>query len=339
MTTIRSIQVPEAGGPFTLVDRDLPEPGRGQVRIAVEACGVCHTDAAFIHGAFPGMTFPIVPGHEIAGRIDSLGEEVEGWSVGDRVAVGWFGGHCSTCAACRAGDFIHCAQMQVPSWAYPGGFAEAMVAPTSALARIPDGLSAVDAAPMGCAGVATFNALRHSPARAGDLVAVLGVGGLGHLGVQFAAKSGFEVVAIARGADKEAAARELGAHHYIDSTAGEVSAALQALGGASVVLATAANADAMSATIDGLRPRGELVVLGATPEPIQAGPFSLVMGSRRVSGHPSGTAADVEDTLRFAALQGIRPLTETLPLEDAENAFKRMMSGDARFRMVLTTGN
>jgi alcohol dehydrogenase len=338
MSTIRSIQVPEPGGPFTLVEGEQREPDRGQVRLTVEACGICLTDAAFVHGGFPGMTFPIVPGHEVAGRIDAIGADVEGWEVGQRVTVGWFGGHCGTCRPCREGDFIHCAQMQVPSWAYPGGFAESMVAPASALARIPDALSAVDAAPMGCAGVATFNALRHSPARPGDLVAVLGIGGLGHLGVQFAAKSGFEVVAIARGAEKESAARELGAHHYIDSTTGEVAGALQALGGASVVLATAANADAMSATVDGLRPRGELIVLGATPEPIAAGPFSLIMGSRRISGHPSGTAADVEDTLKFAALQGIRPLTETAPLEEAETAFKRTLSGDARFRMVLTTG-
>ncbi len=338
MSTIRSIQVAEPGAPFELIDRDLPEPGRGQVRVAVEACGICHTDAYFIHGGFPGMNFPIVPGHEIAGRVDVIGTDVEGWSAGERIAVGWFGGHCGSCSSCRAGEFIHCANLQVPSYAYPGGFAEAMLAPVSALARIPDALSATDAAPMGCAGVATFNALRRGPARAGDLVAVLGLGGLGHLAVQFAAKSGFEVVAIARGGEKEAVARELGAHHYLDSTAGKIAAGLQSLGGAAVVLATAVNADVMSASIEGLRPRGELTVLGAVGEAIQAGPFSLIPAARRIAGHPSGTSADVEDTMKFAALQGIRPLTQTAPLEDVDAAFKQMMSGDARFRMVLTTG-
>ena len=338
MTTIRSAQVTEPGGPFRIVEGELPEPGRGQVRITVEACGVCRSDSAFVDAAFPGVTFPLVTGHEIAGRIDVLGDDVEGWSPGQRVAVGWFGGNCGTCRACREGDFIHCERIQVPGWAYPGGFSEAVVVPATALARIPDSMTAVEAAPMGCAGVATFNSLRRSPARPGDLVAVLGLGGLGHLAVQFAGKLGFETVAIARGAGKAESAGRLGAHHYIDSTSGDVAKQLQALGGATVVLATAGSSEAMSATIDGLRPRGELVVLGADPEPIQVSPFQLIATSRTVHGHPSGTARDVEETLHFAALTGVRPITETRPLDEVDDAYQRMLSGDARYRMVLVTG-
>ncbi|WP_234945142.1 alcohol dehydrogenase [Anaeromyxobacter sp. Fw109-5] len=336
MPKFRSVQVSEPGGTFRFVERDLPRPGRGQARIAVEACGVCRTDSAFINGAFPNVPFPLVPGHEIAGRIDALGEDVEHWRVGERVAVGWFGGHCGTCVPCREGDLIHCEMIQVPGWAYPGGYAEAMVVPASALAHVPDAFSAVEAAPMGCAGVATFNALRRSAARPGDLVAVLGVGGLGHLGVQFAAKLGFETVAIARGSEIAETAKKLGVHHYIDGDAGDVPAKLQKLGGAKVVLATASSAKAMSATIDGLRHNGELLVLGATPEPIEVSPFQLIATSRTVHGHPSGTARDVEETLRFAALAGIRPMTEVRPLEEVDAAYKRLMAGDARFRMVLT---
>lgn len=338
MPTIRSAQVAEPGGQFSIVERELPEPGRGHVRITVEACGVCRSEAAFINAAFPDVPFPLIPGHEIAGRIDAVGDSVEGWAIGERVAVGWFGGNCGICLACREGDFIHCERLQVPGWAYPGGYSEAVVVPSSALARIPDAISAVEAAPMGCAGVATYNSLRHSAAGSGDLVAVLGLGGLGHLGVQFANKLGFETVAIARGSDKAVTATELGAHHYIDSTAGDVAKQLQALGGAKVVLATAANSAAMSATIDGLRHNGELIVLGATPEPIEVSPFQIISTSRTVHGHPSGTARDVEETLRFAALTGIRPMTEALPLEEVDAAYKRMMSGEANFRMVLTTG-
>ncbi|NBE93078.1 zinc-binding dehydrogenase [Nonomuraea sp. KC401] len=336
--TVRAAQVTEPGGAFDVVERELPEPRRGHVRLTVEACGVCRSDAAFVNAAFPDVPFPLVTGHEIAGRVEAAGEDVEDWNVGDRVAVGWFGGNCGTCPACRRGDFIHCARMQVPGWAYPGGYAEAVVVPVSALARIPDELSAAEAAPMGCAGVTTFNALRHSAAGPGDLVAVLGVGGLGHLGVQFANKLGFETVAVARGADKADAAKRFGAHHYIDSTAGDVAGQLQALGGAKVVLATAASSAAMGAAIDGLGDNGELIVLGATPEPIQVSPFQLISSSRTVHGHPSGTARDVEETLRFAALTGIRPMTETRPLDDVAAAYDRMMSGDARYRMVLTTG-
>ena len=336
MPMIRSAQVSEPGGPFRIVERELPEPGRGQVRVTVEACGVCRTDAAFVGAAFPGVPFPLVPGHEIAGRIDAVGDGVEDWPAGTRVAVGWFGGNCGVCRGCREGDFIHCERIQVPGWAYPGGYAEAVVVPATALARIPDSITAVEAAPMGCAGVATFTALRRSRARAGDLVAVLGLGGLGHLGVQFAAALGFETVVVARGAGKADAAKQFGAHHYVDSTAGDVAGQLQALGGARVVLATAGDSAAMSATVDGLRPGGELVVVGADPQPIQVSPFQLISTSRSVHGHPSGTARDVEETLRFAALTGVRPVTQTRPLAEAGAAYQQMFAGEARYRMVLT---
>ena len=335
--TIRAAQVAEPGGPFSIVERELPEPARGHVRVAVEACGVCGSDAAFVNAMFPNVTFPLTCGHEIAGRVDAIGDGVEAWSLGERVAVGWFGGNCGTCLACREGDFIHCQNIQVPSWAYPGGYADAVVVPQSALARIPDAFTAADAAPMGCAGVATYNSLRHSAAGSGDLVAVLGLGGLGHLGVQFANKLGFETVAIARGEDKADLAQQLGAHHYLDSTRSDVSAQLQALGGAKVVLATAGNSAAMSATIDGLRHNGELLVVGADAAPIEVSPFQIIATSKTVHGHPSGTARDVEETLRFAALTGIRPMVETRPLEEAAEAYERMLSGAARFRMVLTT--
>jgi alcohol dehydrogenase len=338
MTTIRSAQVASAGGPFELVERDLPEPGDNQVRVTVEACGICHADAGFVQGHFPGVQFPLVTGHEIAGRVDAVGDRVLDWKVGDRVGVGWFGGHCGHCLPCRQGDFIHCQNLQVPGWAYPGGYSDAVVVPSNALARIPAELSAADAAPMGCAGVTMYNALRRSAAVPGDLVAILGIGGLGHLGIQFAAKLGFETVAIARGEDKKQAATQLGAHHYVDSTTENVATALQALGGAKVILATAANADAMTSAIDGLTHRGELIVLGAVPEPIKVSPLQLIMGSKTIHGHPSGTASDVEETLAFAALTGIRPVIEEVPLEQAGAAFDRMLSGNARFRMVLTTG-
>lgn len=338
MSTIRSAQIAEAGGAFGLVTGQTPEPGRGEVRLAVEAVGVCHTDHYFVNGGYP-VEWPAVFGHEIAGRIDALGEGVDGWTVGERVAVGWFGGNCGTCGSCRGGDFIHCAEVKVPGWHYAGGYADATVVPVSALARIPEGLSAVDAAPMGCAGVATFNSLRRSVARPGDLVAVLGIGGLGHLGVQFATKMGFEVAAIARGDGKAELARRLGAHHYLDSTAVDVSAELQRLGGAKVVLATAMSSAAMSAAIDGLAPGGELLVVGATPEPIEVSPFQILPTSRTIHGHPSGTAKDVEDTMRFAALTGVRPMTETYGLDEIGAGYDRMLSGKARFRVVLTTGD
>ena len=338
MSTMRAIQIANKGGPLELVTRPLPEPGRGEVRVKVQACGVCHSDSISEEGLFPTVRYPITPGHEIAGVIDAVGEGVIGWAVGQRVGVGWFGGHCGRCEPCRRGDLIDCRNLRIPGVTYDGGYAEAMVAPADALALIPDELSPAEAAPLLCAGVTTFNALRESGARPGDLVAILGVGGLGHLGVQFAAKLGFETVAIARGDDKADAAKKFGAHHYIDGNAGDVANRLQSLGGAKVVLATAANSDAMSAVIDGLRHNGELIVLGAMPEPIQVSPFQLIATSKSVHGHPSGTARDVEETLRFAALTGVRPMTETRPLDEVDAAYTRMMSGDARYRMVLTTG-
>ncbi|MFJ7195457.1 MULTISPECIES: alcohol dehydrogenase [unclassified Streptomyces] len=335
----RAAQATAAGGPFEIVERAVARPGPGHVRVAVDACGVCHSDALFVEAMLPGVRFPVVPGHEIAGRIAELGEGTQSaWQVGDRVAVGWFGGSCGHCTPCRRGDFVVCVNLKVPGWAYDGGYAESVTVPADALARIPEALEATDAAPIGCAGVTTFNGLRRSAARPGDLVAVLGIGGLGHLGVQYAAAMGFETVAIARGAAKADFARELGAHHYIDSTADTgVADALQALGGARVVLATAANSAAITATVEGLAPRGELVVIGADPEPLGISPNQLLMSGKVVRGHPSGTAQDVQDTLAFSALHGIRPMTETVPLDDAEAAYQKMMSGAARFRMVLTT--
>ena len=341
MTSMRVAQVAEPGGRFEIVERELPQPGPGQVRIAVEASGVCRSDVGFVQNALPGVHFPLVTGHEVAGRIDALGESrggmdsLEGWEVGERVEVGWFGGHCGHCLPCREGDFITCENLQVPGWAYDGGYATHLVAPVNALARIPDALSPVEAAPLGCAGVTTFNALRHSAARPGDLVAVLGVGGLGHLGVQYASKLGFETVAIARGGDKEQLALQLGADHYIDSAVGEPAEALQALGGARVVLATAADSATMSATVDGLSRRGQLIVLGVSPKPLRISPLQLILDARSVHGHPSGTAQDVEDTLAFSALSGVRPMTEVAPLSEVNEAFARMLSGAARFRMVL----
>ncbi|MFD4584609.1 MULTISPECIES: alcohol dehydrogenase [unclassified Streptomyces] len=341
MSTYRVAQVAAAGGPFEIVEREVPQPGPRHVRIAVEACGICHSDAFFVTAALPGVTFPEVPGHEIAGRIEALGEGIEdwGWQIGDRVAVGWFGGSCGHCTPCRQGDFIVCENLKVPGWAYDGGFAESVIAPVDALARIPDSLTAADAGPMACAGVTTYNGLRRSPARPGDLVAVLGIGGLGHLAVKYAVAMGFETVAIARGADKADFSKQLGAHHYVDSTAGtSVADALQSLGGAKVVLATASNSAAITATVDGLSPRGELVVIGADPEALGINPVQLLMSGRVVRGHPSGTAQDVQDTMEFSALHGIRPTIETVPLSQADEAYRKMLSGGARFRMVLTTG-
>lgn len=340
MDTYRAAQVDTANGPFSIVEREVPRPGPGHVRLAVEACGICHSDDFFVSGGMPGVRFPLVPGHEVAGRVEELGEGAgsHGWNVGDRVTVGWFGGSCGHCTPCRQGDFIVCDTLKVPGWAYDGGFAETMIAPVDALARIPDALTAVDAGPMACAGVTTYNGLRRSSARPGDLVAVLGIGGLGHLGVQYAAAMGFETVAIARGADKAEFAERLGAHHYVDSTAAvPVAEALQSLGGAKVVLATAGHSDAIAATADGMTHRGELVVIGATPEPLGISPFQLILRGRTVRGHPSGTAQDVQDTMAFSALHGIRPVAETVPLGEADAAYRKMLAGTARFRMVLTT--
>lgn len=340
MSTYRVAQVMAAGGPFELVEREVPAPGPGQVRIAVEACGICHSDALFVNAALPGVTFPVVPGHEIAGRVEELGDGVQdrGWQVGDRVAVGWFGGSCGHCRQCRQGDFVVCPSLKVPGWAYDGGFGEKVIAPVDALARIPDALAASDAGPMACAGVTVFNGLRRSSARSGDRVAVLGLGGLGHLAVQYAVALGYETVGIARGAEKADFAKRLGAHHYVDSTSGTpVAEALQSLGGVNVVLATAGNSEAITATVDGLAPRGELVVIGADTEPMGINPAQLLLAARVVRGHPSGTSQDVEDTMAFSALHGIRPMTETVPLGDANEGYQKMLAGKARFRMVLTT--
>ncbi|MGW7638242.1 alcohol dehydrogenase catalytic domain-containing protein [Streptomyces decoyicus] len=326
--------------PFEIVERKVPQPGPGHVRVAVDTCGICHSDSVFVNAEFPGVTFPLVPGHEIAGRIEALGEGTQdsGWQVGDRVAVGWFGGACGHCTPCRQGDFVVCENLKIPGWSYDGGYADVVIAPTDALARIPDALAAADAAPLACAGVTTYNGLRRSSARPGDLVAVLGIGGLGHLGVQYAAAMGFETVAIARGAAKADFARQLGAHHYLDSTADTpVADALQSLGGAKVVLATAANSDAITATVDGLRPRGELVVIGADPKPLGISPNQLLMAGKILRGHPGGTAQDTQDTMAFSALHGIRPMTEIVPLDQTDEAYRKMLSGAARFRMVVTT--
>ncbi|HLL65393.1 MAG TPA: alcohol dehydrogenase catalytic domain-containing protein [Micromonosporaceae bacterium] len=339
MATMRVAEVAEPGTRFELVDRDLPEPAAGQVRVTVEACGICHSDAVLANGWLPGTTFPVVPGHEIAGRVAAVGAGVNHWQVGQRVGVGWFGGACGHCPRCRGGDAITCPSLQIPGLAYPGGFADAVVVPADALAAIPDELTAVEAAPLMCAGVTTYNALRHSVAAPGDTVAILGLGGLGHLGVQYAAKLGFRTVAIARGAHKEQFARDLGAHHYIDSTAQDVAAALTSLGGARVVLATVTAADAMSAAAGGLSARGQLVIVGASTEPLQITPLQLIFGSQSVVGHASGTARDSEETLAFSVLTGVRAMTETVPLPEVSTGFDRMLSGEARFRAVLTTGN
>jgi D-arabinose 1-dehydrogenase-like Zn-dependent alcohol dehydrogenase len=338
MTATRVVQVATPGKGLELVERELPQVARGEVLVRVEACGVCHSDAFTIEGWMPDIAYPRVPGHEIAGRIEAVGEGVEPWEVGQRVGVGWFGGHCGHCDPCRRGDLISCVNGQVPGIAYDGGYADHVVVPQSALASIPDDLAAVDAAPLLCAGITTFNALRASCARPGDLVAILGIGGLGHLGVQFARRMGFETVAIARGSGKKEQALALGAHHYIDSTASAVGEALQALGGAQTILATVTAPDAMSAAVTGLRPRGRMVVVGASAEPMQIPPFALIPGSTGVVGHASGTSKDSEDTMRFAVLHDVRPTIETFPLEHAADGYARMMSGDARFRVVLTTG-
>ncbi len=337
MAKMRAVQISHANGPLELVERDIPEPGPEQVRIKVEACGICHSDAFTKEGIFPGIRYPIVPGHEIAGHIDAVGPGVTPWQTGQRVGVGWHGGHCRRCEPCRRGDFINCRNLKIPGISYDGGYAEYLVAPAEALALIPDDLEAERAAPLLCAGITTYNALRNSGARAGDLVGILGIGGLGHLGVQFAAKMGFETVAIARGRDKEALARKLGAQHYLDSKAQNVAAELTRLGGARVILATVTSAKAMSAVIGGLGVNGKLLVVGASADPIEVSPVQLISARRSIQGWPSGTAIDSEDTLAFSVMSGVRPMIETMPLERAAAAYERMMSGNARFRMVLTT--
>ncbi|HTW53573.1 MAG TPA: alcohol dehydrogenase [Stellaceae bacterium] len=337
MAKMRAVQVARAGGPLELVEREVPEPARGEVRVRTEACGVCHSDSLTVEGQWPGLTFPRIPGHEIAGVIDAIGDGVVGdWRVGQRVGVGWFGGNCGHCEPCRRGWLIDCRYLRIPGISYDGGYAEAVVAPASALAAIPDELSDAEAAPLLCAGVTTFNALRRSGAMPGDVVAILGIGGLGHLGVQFANKLGFRTVAIARGADKEGLARKLGAHHYIDNATEDVAVALNRLGGARAVLATVTSAKAMTPVIEGLAVHGRLIVIGIDAEPIEVTSLQLIGASRSIVGHAAGASIDSQDTLAFSALSGVRPMIETLPLARAPEAYARMMRGDARFRMVLT---
>lgn len=335
MSTHRAVHVAAAGEPLTLTDVETTSPSRDHVRIDVAACGVCGTDHVVVNGGFPGLTWPVTPGHEIAGTVAQVGDGVEDFAVGDRVEVGWFGGNCNRCVPCRKGYFMQCERLQIPSWHYPGGYSESVTVPATALARIPDALSFVEAAPLGCAGVTTFNALRGTRAIAGDLVAVLGIGGLGHLGVQFAHAMGFETVAIARGAGRADAARELGAHHYIDSNDADVASALKKLGGAAVVLATAANSAAMAATVGGLGPKGELVIVGVTPDHLPISPLDLINAGLSVTGHPSGTARDVEETMAFAVQTGVRAVVEERHLAQAAEAYEAMDTGKARYRMVL----
>ncbi|HEY7054262.1 MAG TPA: alcohol dehydrogenase catalytic domain-containing protein [Mycobacterium sp.] len=336
MATHQAVQVESTGAALQLVEVETDAPGRDHVRIDVAACGVCGTDRAIVNGAFPGTAFPLTPGHEIAGTIAELGEGVEAFAVGDRVGVGWFGGCCNHCTQCRQGRFIHCENGQIPSLQYPGGYAQSVIVPANALARIPDELAFVDAAPLGCAGVTTYNALRHTSARPGDRVAVLGIGGLGHLGVQWARAMGFETVAIARGKDKEADAVDLGAHHFVDSTAGDVGQALQGLGGVVAILATAGNSQAIGQTVGGLAPRGQLVIVGVSADPLPISPAQLIQPALSISGHPSGTAREVEETMHFAVLSGVRARIEEYPLADAADAYAAMERGRARYRGVLT---
>jgi D-arabinose 1-dehydrogenase-like Zn-dependent alcohol dehydrogenase len=336
MPRMKAAQVIGPNKGFEIVERDVPDPKPRQVRIKVQACGVCHSDVFTVTGAFPGIQYPRVPGHEVVGIIDAVGAEVPDWKTGARVGVGWHGGHCGHCSSCRRGDFITCKEGQVPGISYDGGYAEYMIAPFEALASVPEELTSADAAPLLCAGITTFNSLRHSGAGPGDLVAVLGIGGLGHLGVQFARKMGFRTVAIARGADKALLAKRLGAHIYIDSTTQNAAEELTKLGGARVILATVTDAKSMSSVIAGLGVDGKLVVLGASAESIEVPPLLMIGPRRSVSGWPSGTAPDSEDTLAFSVLSDVRPMIETFPLAKAPEAYQRMMSGKARFRVVLT---
>ena len=336
MAKMKAVLVPEAGADFEIVEREIPQPGAGQVRIRVQACGVCHSDVITKDGLFPWIADPRVPGHEVAGVIDEVGAGVTQWKKGQRVGVGWHGGQDGTCLACRRGDFVNCANVKICGISYDGGYAEYMVAPVEALAQMPESLDVAEAAPLMCAGITTFNALRHSGALPCDLVAIQGVGGLGHLGIQFAAKFGHRVAAVGRGPGNAALAKKLGAHVYIDSSATNAAAELQKLGGARVILATAPSGKAMSALIDGLGTNGTMVVIGATPEPIEVSPFQLILGKKRIQGWAAGIPTDSEDTLRFAEMTGVRPMIEKYPLARAGEAYARMLSGKAEFRVVLT---
>jgi len=329
-------QISKPGAEFEIVEREIPEAGAGHVRIKVQACGVCHSDVLTKEGLFPGLQYPRVPGHEIAGVIDEVGAGVSAWKKGQRVGVGWHGGHDNTCRECRRGDFRNCQNVKVAGISYDGGYQQYMIAPIEALVAIPDGLNDVEAAPLLCAGITTYNALRNSGAMPGDLVAVQGIGGLGHLGVQFANKFGYKTVAIGRGPDNAVLAKKLGANLYIDSQATNAAEELQKLGGARVIMATAPSSKAMSALIDGLGPNGKLIVVGASFDPIEVMPAQLIFGSKTIQGWAAGTPAASEDTLHFAELTGVRPMIETYPLERAGEAYARMMSGKAEFRVVLT---
>jgi D-arabinose 1-dehydrogenase-like Zn-dependent alcohol dehydrogenase len=337
MAVMRVAQVSRPKGPFEIVERPVPEPGAGAVRIRVRACGICHSDSLTKEGLFPGIQFPRVPGHEVAGVIDKVGPGVPGWEPGQEVGVGWNGGYCGTCDPCRRGEFFACVRGQITGITYDGGYAEYMVAPASAVARMPAGLPPAEAAPLMCAGLTTFNALRNSGARPGDVVAVLGLGGLGHLGVQYAAKMGFHTVGIARGKDKEPLARQLGASAYIDNQAQDPAAELQKLGGARAILATATSGEAMSAVQGGLAVNGTLLVIGAV-ESMQVSPLFLLSGCRSVKGWYSGTSIDSQDTLAFSKRTGVRSMNETYPFERVGEGYDRMLSGKARFRVVLTIG-
>ena len=333
---MKAMQISEPGSDFELVEKDIPTPSENEVLIKVEACGICHSDQFTKEGAMPGIEYPRVPGHEVIGTVQEMGDDVALWDEGQRVGVGWHGGHCFECEPCRRGDFINCENAQVTGIHYDGGYAEYLVAPAEAVAGVPDELSSEEAAPLLCAGITTFNALRNSNLGPGDLVAVQGIGGLGHLAVQYANKFGCEVVAISRGTDKKELAEDLGAHHFIDAKAQDAAEELQKLGGAKVILATAPNSEAMSSVVDGLGRDGRMMVVGATMDPIEVSPMQLIMGRKGVEGWPSGDATGSEDTLKFSALQGIAPKIETYPLEEANEAYDRMINNEARFRVVLT---
>jgi len=339
MPKMRAVQVSKAGGPFEMVEREIPQPGPRQVRVKVQACGLCHSDSLTKEGHWPGITYPRVPGHEVAGVIDAIGPDVPQWKVGQRVGIGWLGSYCGYCESCRRGSFVTCANQKITGITMDGGYEDYVLVPFEGLALIPNEISPVEAGPLMCAGITTFNSLRNSGARGGDTVAVLGIGGLGHLGVQFASKMGFRTIAIARGKEKEPLAKELGAQHYIDSAATDPAAELQKLGGARIILATATSAQAMAATIGGLSLDGRLIVLGADFTPMQLNAVSFIGKRSGLYGWPSGSSIDSEDTMRFSAMTGVRPMIETFPLEKAQEAYDRMMSNKARFRVVITTGS
>ncbi len=337
MAKMRAVQVPGPGKPFELVEKEMPSPKRGCVRVKVQACGVCHSDSFTKEGLFPGIQYPRVPGHEIAGVIDALGEDAGNWKVGQRVGIGWHGGHCKVCSSCRRGDFMTCVNLLVPGISYDGGYADYVIAPIEALALVPENLSPIEVGPLMCAGITTFNALRNSGAIAGDTVAILGIGGLGHLAVQFAAKMGFRTVAIARGQDKLPLAQKLGAHQYIDSTSQKVAEELQKLGGAKVILSTVTSSKAVDDAVKGLSTNGKLLIVGAAEGPLSISAIPLILRRLTIAGWPCGTSINSEDTMSFSALTGVRSMSEIFPLEKAAEAYERMMSGKARFRVVLKT--